>query len=70
MGRAKKISSGHYVYRGFKVNCCGYAQGQMRWEAVDEHGCGFAHSNTFKGTKALIDWEFEKNKDMNNGKSN
>ena len=59
MGRAKRTGLGHYVYRGFKVDCVGWCQGQMCWEAVDENGCGFAHSHTFKGTKALIDWELD-----------
>ena len=63
MENAKRIKSGHYIYRGFKVECCGYIKGHMNWEAVDEYGGGFAHAHTFKGTKALIDWELDERKD-------
>lgn len=58
----KKIKAGHYLYRGFKINCLGYVGGSgICWEAVDENGGGFAHSNTLRTTKHLIDWELDKN---------
>lgn len=64
--KLKKLGKGHYIYRGYNVDCCGYVQGQMCWEAVDEFGCGFAHSNSLKTTKALIDWELDQNKNIKN----
>lgn len=43
---AKRISKGHYIYRGYKVYCIGYYPPENRivWEAVDHDGSGFAHS--------------------------
>lgn len=60
--RAKRISPGHYIYRGYKVNCIGYYEPDhsIVWEAVDEKGCGFAHSFSFRDTKMLIDLELER----------
>lgn len=60
--RARRISRGHYIYRGFQVICVGYypPDGRVCWEAVDEHGCGFAHSYSFADTKNEIDWELDK----------
>lgn len=61
--KCKKLSKGHYLYRGFQVNCVGYNIPERRWwEAVDEHGCGFAHSYTLKEAKAEIDRELEEHK--------
>ena len=53
---AKRISGGHYMYRGFQIICIGYYNPEHRvcWEAVDEHGCGFAHSNSLKDILILI----------------
>lgn len=55
--RAKRISAGHYIYRGYKVTCFGYYEPEHRvvWEAEDENGCGFAHSFSLRHTKKLID---------------
>lgn len=38
--RAKRLSAGHYEYRGFKVICVGYypPEQKVAWEAVDENG--------------------------------
>lgn len=55
--KAKRLSRGHYVYRGFKVDHI-YPLG---WEAVDEFGCGFAHAGTLSGVKVLIDWDLDRN---------
>lgn len=60
--KPRRISAGHYVYKGFKVD---HAP-PLGWEAVDEHGCGFAHSGTLGGTIALIDWELKKEKENEN----
>lgn len=56
---AKRLSSGHYLYRGFEIICVGYYNPEHRvcWEAVDENGCGFAHSYSLKDTKREIDHE-------------
>ena len=61
--KAKRISSGHYLYRGFQIKRYP-SQGLMPyrqwiWEAIDEHNGGFAHSHSLKTTKRLIDDEFE-----------
>lgn len=60
--KTKRLSSGHYIYRGFEVICVGYYNPDhcVCWEAVDEHGHGFAHSYSLKTTKALIDYELDK----------
>ena len=59
--KAKRLSKGYYLYRGFEIICVGYYEPEHRiaWEAVDEHGCGFAHSFSLKDTKAEIDWELD-----------
>lgn len=61
--KAKRMSAGHYIYRGFEVNCVGYYNPEHRvcWEAVDENGCGFAHGFSFAMTKRLIDYGLDKN---------
>lgn len=65
--RARKIRSGIYVYRGFEVHNVGYIDSQHHnaWEAVDEFGCGFAHSGSLRVTKKLIDDEIEERYDTN-----
>lgn len=66
----KKISKGHYLYRGFQIICVGYYQPEQRvcWEAVDENGCGFAHDFSLKGVKFWIDKELDEfNKQQNYG---
>lgn len=59
--KAQKIRAGHYLYRGFHVYSVGYyePEGCVCWEAVDHAGCGFAHSYSFRDTKALIDAELD-----------
>lgn len=63
--RAKKISKGHYLYRGFEIICVGYYSPEKRvcWEAVDERGCAFAHGFSLKECKMWIDIEYEKEKE-------
>ena len=60
--KAKRLSSGHYLYRGFEIICVGYYQPENRvcWEAVDENGCGFGQSYSLKETKREIDDELDK----------
>ena len=61
LNRAKRISAGHYNYRGFEVYSVGYyhAEHHVCWEAVDNNGCGFAHSFSLAMTKKLIDNELD-----------
>lgn len=62
--KAKRLSRGHYIYRGFKITCVGYYEPEKRivWEAEDENGCGFAHSFSLRDTKRLIDDELDRKK--------
>lgn len=62
--KAKRLSRGHYMYRGFKITCVGYYEPEKRivWEAVDENGCGFAHSFSLRDTKRLIDDDLDRKK--------
>lgn len=62
--KAKRISSGHYEYRGFKINCIGYYPPEQRvvWECVDENGNGFGHDFSLKGCKFWIDEELKRKK--------
>ena len=52
-----KLSPGHYMYRGYQIDCIGYYPPERRvvWEAVDHDGCGFAHSHSLRTSKILID---------------
>lgn len=61
---AKRLSAGHYLYRGYRINRVGYYPPERKvvWEAVDEWGCGFAHSFSLRNTKRLIDEDIEKSK--------
>jgi len=54
---AHKITSGHYLYRGFFIICIGYYNQEQRvcWEAYDSRGYGFAHGYTLKDSKRLVD---------------
>ena len=59
----KKISRGHYKYRGFEIVCVGYYNPEHRvcWEAIDTDGrSGFAHSYTLGDVKREIDYELDK----------
>ena len=59
--RAKRISRGHYIYRGFEIHGFYYGpEHKVCWEATDHDGCGFAHGCSLKETKALIDDELER----------
>ena len=59
--KAKRVGDGTYMYRGIKIQRYkneGFLPGyKYVWEAVDENGCGFAHSGTLSLTKKLIDEE-------------
>ena len=62
--KAKRLGNGKYLYRGFEIQRYeneGFLPGyKYVWEAVDETGCGFAHSGSLWLTKKLIDEEIEK----------
>lgn len=41
----KRISRGHYIYRGFEIHSFYYEpEHRVCWEAIDYDGSGFAHS--------------------------
>lgn len=56
-----KIRKGSYIYRGYYIECLGYYEPEHHiiWEAVDELGCGFAHSYSLNGVKREIDYEIQ-----------
>jgi hypothetical protein len=56
-----RLSSGHYLYRGFLVYCIGYypPEGRVCWEALDRDQSGFAHGYTLKESCRWIDIELE-----------
>lgn len=58
----KRISKGHYIYRGYKIYCVGYYPPERRvtWEAADHDGSGFAHSFSLSDTKRLIDEDLKR----------
>lgn len=60
--KAKRLGTGQYLYRGYVIHTVGYYHPEHRicWEAVDENGCGFAHSFSMRECKALVDYEIEK----------
>lgn len=60
---AKRISAGHYIYRGYKVYCIGYYEPEHRvvWEAEDESGCGFAQGFSLSEVKLSIDSILDEN---------
>lgn len=61
--KAKRLGNGRYLYRGYVIQRYdneGFIPGyKFVWEAVDENGCGFAHSGLLSITKALIDDELK-----------
>lgn len=63
--RAKRITRGQYLYRGFKICCVGYlsSDGRYGWEAIDHDGSSFAQSFSLSETKRLVDKELELYKD-------
>ena len=60
--KAKRISKGHYEYRGYKIICIGYYHPEHRivWECVDENGNGFGHDYSLNGCKFWIDEELKR----------
>lgn len=54
--RAKRISTGSYIYRGYRLENCGYHQPDhcVWWEASDEKGAAF-HATTKRALIAMID---------------
>jgi hypothetical protein len=60
--KAKRISKGHYEYRGYKIICIGYYPPEQRvvWECVDNDGTGFGHDYSLKDCKFWIDEELKK----------
>ena len=57
--KAKKIGEGSYLYRGYIIrrhpNEGFFPNSKYIWEAIDESGCGFAHSGRLCDTKYMID---------------
>ena len=62
--RAKRLGDGWYNYRGYEVrrhpNEGFFPDSKFIWEAIDEDGCGFAHSSRLTDTKRMIDEEIDK----------
>ncbi len=59
---AKRLSSDHYLYRGFEIICVGYYNPEHRvcWEAINNDGISaFAHGYSLKEVKMLIDYELD-----------
>ena len=60
--KCKRISAGHYLYRGFEIICVGYYNPEHRvcWEAVEKDGLsGFGQSYSLKETKKWVDYELD-----------
>lgn len=55
--KLRRITAGHYFYRGLEVRNVGYYSPDHKvcWEAIDTDGIGFAHSFKLKDTIKLID---------------
>lgn len=65
--RAKKIKSGEYYYRGYKIYCLGYYEPDQKivWEGLDEAtGEGVAHGFTKKSVMVEIDYFLDNNKQI------
>ena len=60
--KCKRISSGHYEYRGFKINSVGYYPPEQRvcWECVDKDDNVFGRDFSLKGCKYWIDEEIKR----------
>ena len=60
--QAKRISAGHYIYRGYEIINVGYYNPEhcACWEAIDTDGSGFAHGFSLAMTKRIIDEELDK----------
>ena len=54
--RAKRISKGHYEYRGFEIICLGYYNPEHKvvWECVDKNGHGFGQDFSLKNCKFYV----------------
>lgn len=61
--KARRIGDGHYIYRGYEIrryqNEGFLPKYKYIWEAVDEYGCGFAHSGRLRDSKRMIDEEID-----------
>lgn len=62
--RAKRLGYRRYLYRGYIIHSVGYYHPEHRvcWEAIDENGCGFAHSFSMRECKKWVDHEIERSK--------
>ena len=60
--KLKKISQGHYEYRGCKIDCVGYYHPEKRvcWECTYTDGTMFGHSYTLRDCITEIDSEIER----------
>lgn len=60
--RAKRISVGHYAYRGFFLRNCGYHHPDhcVWWEATDETGAACFHATTKRAIMRMIDEDLER----------
>lgn len=59
---AKKISSGEYVYRGFRIHNCGYYEPEHKviWEGIDEEtGEGIARGFSKRQVMREIDYSLD-----------
>ena len=64
MGRVKKISAGHYLYKGYIITKVGYYPPEQRvvWEAVNpDTGCGDYHGFSLREVKFWIDEDYGNN---------
>ena len=58
MGGIRKITAGHYQYKGYEIVCLGYYPPDQKrvWEAVNmDTQCGDYHGYTLKEVKQQID---------------
>lgn len=62
--KLKKISKGHYEYRGCKIDCIGYYSPEQRvcWECTYIDSSVFGHSYSLRDCIAEIDFEIEREK--------
>jgi len=59
MVKAKRISQGEYVYRGFRIHCVGYYEPEhhIAWEAIEEStGEGVARGFSKREVMCEIDY--------------
>ena len=64
MEKAKKVHSGLYIYRGYKIQrhpADGMWSGaKYIWEVEDHDGSGFGHSKTLREAKREVDDEIKR----------